>query len=63
MTTLRDLRLAAGLTQDQVARLIGRSLRTVNGWERGNQIDPIIESVLRRKLARIASKRNQKGQP
>lgn len=32
---LRDLRIAAGLSQRQLAELMGRSLQTISRWERG----------------------------
>lgn len=36
--TLADLRKHAGLTQRQVAELLGVTVTTVSAWERGTQV-------------------------
>ena len=35
MTSLRDLRLARGWTQPQLAKRAGASVRSVKSWEKG----------------------------
>ena len=44
--TLRQLRESAGQTQEQLARAVNVSVRSVGGWESGRRPKPWIVQVL-----------------
>ena len=51
MKTIKEARLAAGLTQRQMSDLFGIPLRTIEDWERGQRTPPIyVEKLIVEKL-------------
>ena len=58
-STLRRIRIAAGLTQAQVATMVGRHANTVARWERGERTPgPLVREAV---LARIRKETHSEG--
>lgn len=54
---IRDLRLLAGLTQEQFAASLGVTYSTINRWENGrSQPSPLAMEKLERMLKQIGNK-------
>lgn len=53
--TIKESRIAAGLTQRQMSEVFGIPLRTIEDWETGKRTPPpYVERLIIEKLNRIA---------
>ena len=54
---LRKARLAAGLTKDEAAKIIGASASSISKWERGERVpEPLSLPELMRRLPMLCGK-------
>lgn len=58
--TLKEARLAAGLTQKAMSELLEIPMRTIGSWEDGSRkCPPYVERLVMRELERIAKENPQ----
>ena len=58
--TLKEARLAAGLTQKAMSELLEIPMRTIGSWEDGSRkCPPYVERLVMRELERIAKENTQ----
>lgn len=61
MTTIKDARLNAGLTQAKMSEVFEIPKRTIENWETGKRTPPTyVEKLVIRELERIAEENNSK---
>lgn len=61
MTTIKDARLNAGLTQAKMSEVFEIPKRTIENWETGKRNPPAyVEKLIIRELERIATEENNK---
>ncbi len=61
MTTIKDARLNAGLTQAKMSEVFEIPKRTIENWETGKRNPPAyVEKLIIRELERIAEESNSK---
>lgn len=55
MSKIKEARVAAGLTQEQMSNLMGIPKRTIGDWETGSRTPPsYVERLVINELTRIA---------
>lgn len=60
MTTIKDARLNAGLTQAKMSEVFEIPKRTIENWETGKRTPPAyVEKLVIRELKRIATENNK----
>lgn len=60
MTTIKDARLNAGLTQAKMSEVFEIPKRTIENWETGKRNPPAyVEKLIIRELERIATENNK----
>lgn len=60
MTTIKDARLNAGLTQAKMSEVFEIPKRTIENWETGKRTPPTyVEKLVIRELERIATENNK----
>lgn len=61
MTTIKEARLSAGLTQQRMSEILEIPKRTIGDWETGTRNPPAyVEKLVIRELERIAKENNNK---
>lgn len=61
MTTIKEARLSAGLTQQRMSEILEIPKRTIGDWETGARTPPTyVEKLIIRELERIATEENNK---
>lgn len=61
MTTIKEARLSAGLTQARMSEILEIPKRTIGDWETGKRTPPTyVEKLVIRELERIAEANNNK---
>lgn len=60
MTTIKEARLNAGLTQQRMSEVFGIPKRTIENWEAGTRKPPAyVEKLVIRELKRISDENNE----
>lgn len=61
MTTIKEARLSAGLTQQRMSEILEIPKRTIGDWETGKRNPPAyVEKLVIRELERISEANNSK---
>lgn len=61
MTTIKEARLSAGLTQQRMSEILEIPKRTIGDWETGTRKPPAyVEKLVILELERIATENNNK---